>query len=770
MPRRPTAGQSVLLVTPHFRPHVGGVEQYVEQLAETLRARHGLRPVIVTTSPRGAGDEPPCDSELTVRRLPAPARVFNTPVGLGWARAMRRLIRQERAVLVNAHAPVPLLADLTARAVGDLPFVLTYHTGPIDRSMRLRAMIGDAYERLVLPATARRADRIVCSSQHVATSFARAFGDKSVVIPPAVDMAAFVPAGPGTAEPRRILFVGSLERTTAYKALPDLLEAMRRIRATDPRATLHVVGDGDARPDHELLAARLGLGESVRFLGHLGREAIADQYRQAGIVCHPTHHDSFPTVLVEAMACARPVVSTLVGGIPSLVTDGSDGLLYPAADIDALTRALERLLDSPGLGDQMGARGRAAVAERLSRETQSDRTMEVFSDAVIRRTHGRRRVAILAPYYPPKTGGVEHYAHEVAGAVAAAPDMDALVITSNHAGRRRVVETIDGVTVIRLGRWFRLSNTPINPLWPLTVRRLLARHAIDVINVHSPVPFLADAAILTARCPVVFTYHSGSMAKPGQPNLAIREYERHTLPWMFRHADAVVAVSGASLGHAVPGAITISPGVDQETFSPGAEPPSAAAPSVLYVGRLERSSAWKGVDHLLRAFAGVRREAPGARLRLVGDGDARPGLEALARTLGIAESVDFEGFRGGADLVEAYRTATVLVLPSLTDAESFGMTLVEAMACGRPVIGSRVGGIPEVIDDGVTGLLVPPGDTRALTAACLRILGDGALADRLGRAGREEVLASHGWSAGLGRYLELFRSLTPAPELSAERG
>lgn len=767
MPRRPSPGESVLLVTPHFRPHVGGVEQYVEQLAETLRDRHGLRPVVVTTSPENRPDAPPCDSDLVVRRLPAPARLFNTPLGVGWGRELRRLIRDERAVLVNAHAPVPVLADLAARSVGSLPFVLTYHTGPIDRSMRIRAALGDLYERVVLPSTARRADRVICSSGHVAQSFMKAFGDKAVVIPPAVDMGAFLPGPAGTPDPARILFVGSLDRATAYKALPDLLEAMVRLRRTHPGATLHVVGDGDARPEREALAARLGIADAVRFLGHLGRAAIADQYREAGIVCHPTHHDSFPTVLVEAMACGRPVVSTEVGGIPSLVTHGADGLLYTAGDIDALTRALTELLDSPARAAEMGLRGREAVRERLSREAQADRTMEVFSEAAVRRTHSRRRVAIIAPYYPPKTGGVEHYAHEVAGAVAAAPDMDALVITSNHAGRRRVVETVDGVTVIRLGRWFRLSNTPINPLWPLTLRRLLARHQIDLINVHSPVPFLADAAILTAPCPVVLTYHSGSMVKPGRRSTLIREYERHALPWVFRHADAVVAVSGASLGHGVPGSFTISPGVDAERFSPGPEPPSAAAPSVLYVGRLERNSAWKGVEVLVRAFARVHAARPEARLRLVGDGDARPGLEDLARDLGIADAVDFLGFRAGDDLVAEYRAATVLTLPSLSASESFGMTVVEAMACGRPVIGSRIGGIPEVIDDGGTGLLVPPGDAAALAAACLRILGDGDLADRMGAAGREEALATHGWSDGLGRYLELFRRIAPDDLLSA---
>jgi glycosyltransferase involved in cell wall biosynthesis len=172
---------------------------------------------------------------------------------------------------------------------------------------------------------------------------------------------------------------------------------------------------------------------------------------------------------------------------------------------------------------------------------------------------------------------------------------------------------------------------------------------------------------------------------------------------------------------------------------------------------MDRSSAWKGVDVLVRAFAAIR-DRPDARLRLVGSGDAIADLGELARSLGVADRVDFAGELRGDDLVAAMQEAAVAVLPSRSAAESFGMALIEAMACGTPVVGSDVGGIPYVITDGVTGLLVPPGDADALAAACRRILADGGFADRLAEAGRRHVTECYAWPPLMDRYLEAFRS------------
>lgn len=157
-----------------------------------------------------------------------------------------------------------------------------------------------------------------------------------------------------------------------------------------------------------------------------------------------------------------------------------------------------------------------------------------------------------------------------------------------------------------------------------------------------------------------------------------------------------------------------------------------SSPIVGVVGRLELE---KGHPTLLEAWPHVLREVPGAYLLIVGEGSRLEALHQIAREQGIERHVIFTGRRDDIPAVTA--AFDVAVLPSYREAQ--GLTILEAMALSRPVVASNVGGIPEMVKDGVTGLLVPPRDPRALAAAIVRLLRDHQLADVLGRAGHDLV-------------------------------
>ena len=166
----------------------------------------------------------------------------------------------------------------------------------------------------------------------------------------------------------------------------------------------------------------------------------------------------------------------------------------------------------------------------------------------------------------------------------------------------------------------------------------------------------------------------------------------------------------------------------------------------------------KGHRFLLAAVPAVLAAWPGARFVLAGEGDTRAAMQALASRLGIDGRVTFTGEIP--DALDLMRASDLVVLPSLS--EGLPITLVEALALGTPVVATRVGGIPEVVEDDVSARLVPPGDPGALGAAIVELLGDGALAGRLGAAGR--TLARERFSAGrmVRRTETLYRELLGA--------
>jgi glycosyltransferase involved in cell wall biosynthesis len=157
---------------------------------------------------------------------------------------------------------------------------------------------------------------------------------------------------------------------------------------------------------------------------------------------------------------------------------------------------------------------------------------------------------------------------------------------------------------------------------------------------------------------------------------------------------------------------------------------------ILYSGRLTEK---KGVHHLLKAFSIMCKESPGLGLVYCGRGTMEAELKSMAQTLGLDQRVFFTGPVPHEDLAEYYAMCDVLAVPSTY--ENLGLAPLEAMSVGRPVVASDTGGLPEVIENKKTGLLVPPGDPRALAHALLSVVRDDGLAAELGRSARSEVLS-----------------------------
>jgi glycosyltransferase involved in cell wall biosynthesis len=202
--------------------------------------------------------------------------------------------------------------------------------------------------------------------------------------------------------------------------------------------------------------------------------------------------------------------------------------------------------------------------------------------------------------------------------------------------------------------------------------------------------------------------------------------------------------------------VTVVPyGVDLERFQPSAR--NGARPGDLVVGAVARLSPEKGLDLLLRAVARLIENGTPMRVLLAGAGPSRASLAQLAERLGIRERVEFRGEVPHEQVPAVLAELDIFAMPSR--AEGFGVAALEAQATELPVVASRVHGLPDVVDDGRTGLLVPPGDVGELAGAIGRLADDAALRSSMGQAGRAFVSERYRWEESTAQMERLYHHL-----------
>jgi len=308
---------------------------------------------------------------------------------------------------------------------------------------------------------------------------------------------------------------------------------------------------------------------------------------------------------------------------------------------------------------------------------------------------------------------------------------------------------------------FGVAVTPLliarkKPGGVFAMRRWLARHRPDVINTHSSTDSWLSAlacASVHAAPTIVRTRHI-SAAVPN--NAATR--------WLYTRATRHIVTTGESLrrqlieqnAYAAANITSVPTGIDPERYAPG---DSAAARAALAAAGLTGSGpllaivatlrSWKGHLYLLEALAGL----PGVRLAVVGDGPYRATIEEKIAELSLEGRVVFAGQQQ--DITPWLRAADLFVLPSYAN-EGVPQAVLQAMMSGVPVISTTVGAITEAVDDGVTGIIVPPRDVDALRAAVTRLLAAPDLAAAMGSAGRARALAFFSRESMLDRMEAVF--------------
>jgi glycosyltransferase involved in cell wall biosynthesis len=341
------------------------------------------------------------------------------------------------------------------------------------------------------------------------------------------------------------------------------------------------------------------------------------------------------------------------------------------------------------------------------------------------------RVLHVGKFYPPAAGGMERVLETLCAASRGLVENHVLVA---NVGRNTVRETRDGVQVTRVGTIGAVGSVHLAPAFAWWLRRIPA----DLIVLHEPNPWaLLSYSIARPDAPLVVWYHSDVV----RPALQYALFYAPMARLVYSRARRIIVSSPPLAEHATVLApyrdrIRVIPfGIDPSTWSPSRESRVASPgsqPFLLFAGR---HVGYKGVDVLLRALSRST-----ARAVIAGDGPERRKWEAMARELGLNGRATFAGEVADAELRRLMKACAALVLPSITRAEAFGYVQLEAMAAARPVISTDVpSGVSWVNQHMRTGLVVRAGDAEALGDAIDRLIGDPALRERMGAAGRARV-------------------------------
>ena len=718
-----------------FPPDIGGPATHASDLARVLRDRgHEVVVLSLTDGKRRTDD----NLVLYPRWWPWPVRTVAVTVWL-----LRHRRRYDVLYATGLDLPAVVGSRLGRRPValkvpGDRAWERGRRLGLTEASfdefqvlaggpLRLRAM------RAARDWAARNASVLVVPSHYMAGVVERWAGGRTPVTVVAngvsapesgVDPASQPRAGAGLA----LVFVG---RLVAHKRVDRLLEALV---LTDPSVVLDVVGDGPERDGLVARAAALGVGPRVRFTGTLDHPDVMRRLSAADALVSATTYEGLPHVVIEALAAGTPVVSTPAGGVVEAIVEGVNGLLVDPPSPEAFAHHFERLRLDPQLRERLSAGAResgqawgfdrcatgveevlSAISARRPRavyvgrgtvrwpstdvqrrkfaiQARYLRQVSIGSGPVgIRSVEGVR--ALFLPRLPSPAGAALYYTVAPVVAVAAA------------TGRR------PGVVV---------CQSPFEAVGVVVARALVPRPLRPLLQVELHGDWRTASRMY------------GSRARGLVAPLADR-----AATWALRRADRVRTVSlvleeqARAAGYEGPldRHVTYS---EFDAFLATPPAPVPERPVATFVGVLER---YKAVDVLLDAWPAVVARVPDAELVLVGAGPLGPEVERRLATEDIPSVRTLEPMPQ-AELAALLDASTCLVLPSRS--EGLPRIVVEAMARGRAVVASDVGGMRELVDR-ATGRLVPAEDVLALVDALAEVLGDRPRAEAMGRAGRERA-------------------------------
>jgi glycosyltransferase involved in cell wall biosynthesis len=692
---------------------------------------------------------------------------------IGAFRRLVKLLRDEKIQLVHAHSINAIIWGVAAARMAKVPIVATLHAAPTTKGGVL--YYDSLREWLMMELLRWPGSTAVAISDSVRRAFVQKYSlpqNRIRVVYNGIKVVSFERRNNERAIQLKSMFglpqdarvVLSVAALRMDKGIDVLLRAFQVVRRSVPYAQLVIVGEGPMHENWSRLADHLGVGDVVHWAGY--RNDVPALLAGSDLFVLPSRDDAFPMVLPEAMAAELPIVATQVGGIPEILDSPAVGVLVTPRDPVTLAREISRLLQDESARRSLGVAARRRVSEVFQSQAWVDRLMNTY-----RETAGERRGALKVAVVEFEGKGYPIYdAFQLSRAMAqegaevtlltdTSYDLDALdtpfrveKIFAGTLGRgdgatggkkkskekkpRVSVPSFPGVfeTIAHYRAWLKLLGH-------------LRDMRYDVVQ-FGDVKFASDAFALRrvrkrTRFVAAVSHGVHRLSGKGQKlygqvvglfDRVLVYFEANVREFRSKFPvgpDRIRTVIHGNQGifAELQGKLLTENRIRTELgFLPDEQ-------VVLYFGPL---SAEKGIDVLVEAFAWVGLRHERAQLVIVGP----PGPDfskekslGLGRNLGVGGRVRIVEGAVEAKAVAAWmRVAAVVVFPDreMYDAEELQI----AQSFGTTIVATRVGVVPEILEDEVTALLVAPNDADGLAHAISRVLGDRELAQQLGAAAR----------------------------------
>ena len=730
--------------------NVGGVETHVVSLAQGM-VELGHEVMVVSNG----GALVPKLKEWNVEHLLLPVHRKSPVTIRKMAGEIREVIHRQGINVVHAHSRVPAWIAYFATRGGSESFILTAH-GQYAPHLGSRVMAWG--------------DRVICVSRVIRDHMIERLGApilSTQVIYNGIDIQEveeirrrLKPPSQLKAElglPPDARLIGVIGRLTATKGVHYFLEAFAILRSKVPELYGLVVGDGPLRRQLQETAHALGLENHIVFTGV--RTDIYDLLNALDVYIVSSLYEGFHIGCLEALSCKVPIVATRVGGIPEVLTDGESAILAEPRSGEALAEKIKLVLTQPQLRQKLVDAGSKVVRERFTKEKMITSVAEVYHEALEEKSLQKRAFHIpqsvdysdqYTTHHAPRTthhirprvlltlpelnvGGVETHVLDLAHGLKRL-GYSPLVVSFGG----KLVDTLERFGIDHLKLPVHSKSPPVIFNMAAKIRRIIRGSRIEMVHAHSRVPaWICYIGLRNLGIPFITTAHS--------------TYGVHIGSRVMVWSDLTIAVSGYVREHMIKNfgaspekvsivynGVALTDEAYAEAIRSGTEYRRewGVGDGAPVVGMVASLTPRKGYMYFLQAAQRVLKEFPSALFLAVGGGAQKDELESLRDQLNIPrERFRFLGVRTD---VRALLSAMDIFALSSTS-EGLPYVILEAMAMGKPIVSSDVGGTPEAITHNVQGILVKPGSIEELTDALLLLLSQPEERERMGAAARKKV-------------------------------